>query len=165
MQPLGEKMIGTDDLFMEYQDNVKPEWIDMNGHMNVAYYVLVFDLASDVFLQNFGLGESYIKEENASVFIVEMNVSYFQELHVDAPLLFKTQLLGVDEKKLHVFHYMYHATEGYLAATNEILFIHVDLKTRRSKTFSTDIYKKMAAMEKGACSRFATGKCRQTIFH
>ena len=111
---------------------VQPEWIDYNGHMNVAYYLLAFDHATDAFFDHLGLGPSYLGASNHSTFTVEAHITYARELMVGAPLRFSTQLLDFDQKRIHYFHSMYHATEGYLASTNESLSIHVSLDSRRS---------------------------------
>jgi acyl-CoA thioester hydrolase len=92
-----------------YRDKVRPEWIDHNGHMNVAYYVLGFDYATDAFFDYLGLGQSYLQRANGSTFAVEMNVSYVREVHEGDPLVFRTWLLGHDHKRLHYYHEMYHA--------------------------------------------------------
>lgn len=110
---------------------VEPDWIDLNGHMNVAYYVLAFDKATDHFLERINLGWSYLEKENGSTFTADMNVSYVNEVHLDAPLVFTTQLIGFDDKRVHYFHQMFHAEEGFLAATNECLILHVDMAVRK----------------------------------
>jgi len=112
-------------------DVVRPEWIDYNGHMNVAYYVLAFDYATDAFLDHIGLSREFKESVNSTTFALDMNVSYKREVLEGDPLRFTTQLIDVDEKRLHFFHQMFHATEGYLSATNEVLSVHVDLDTRR----------------------------------
>ena len=110
---------------------VEKAWVDYNGHMNVAYYVLAFDRATDFFLDKVSLGEGYLKSQGGSTFTVEMNVSYIREVHLNDPLVFTTQLLGFDDKRIHYFHAMYHAEEGFLAATNECLGLHMDMSVRR----------------------------------
>jgi len=110
---------------------VVPDWIDYNGHMNVAFYVQAFDKATDFFLERINLGVSYLKNDNGSTFTAEMNVSYINEVHLDAPLAFTTQLVGFDDKRVHYFHQMFHAEEGFLAATNECLSLHVDMAVRK----------------------------------
>ena len=110
---------------------VDKDWVDYNGHMNVAYYVLAFDRATDHFLNRINLGESNLEKHGGSTFTVEMNVSYIGEVHLDAPLVFTTQLLGFDDKRIHYFHAMYHATEGFLAATNECLILYMDMAIRK----------------------------------
>lgn len=115
-----------------HTEAVRPEWIDYNGHMNVAYYVLAFDHATDALLDYLDLGVSYRQRANKSVFVIETHVTYDHEVHAGDPLRFTTQVLGHDAKRLHVFHHMYHATEGFLAATTELIMLHVDLAARRS---------------------------------
>lgn len=122
----------TDSLLRLHTENVRPEWIDYNGHMNVAYYVLAFDHATDRLLDHAGLGAAYVKAENRSVFVLEMHVTYEREVRQGDPLAFGTRILGVDAKRVHLMHAMHHGTEGWLAATNELVLMHVDLGTRRS---------------------------------
>jgi acyl-CoA thioester hydrolase len=115
-----------------HTETVRPEWIDYNGHMNVAYYVLAFDHATDALLDYLDLGVSYRRHANKSVFVLETHVTYDREVHAGDPLRFTTHILGYDAKRLHVFHHMFHATEGFLAATTELIMLHVDLAQRRS---------------------------------
>jgi len=119
-------------LVQGWREDVREEWIDYNGHMNVAYYVLAFDHATDWFTDALGLDAAYRDRANASFFVVDMNVTYKRELHCGAPLVFATQLLEFDSKRIRFFHSMHHAGEGFLAATNEILTVHVDMAARRS---------------------------------
>lgn len=121
--------------FCGYQSCVQPEWIDFNGHMNVAYYVLAFDQATDTFNANLGIGPQYTSDTRLSMFVVDMNVTYKRELKEGALINCTTQLLEFDAKKLRVFHQMFHTTEGFLAATNELIMVHVDLQTGRSCPF------------------------------
>ena len=114
-----------------HTESVRPEWIDYNGHMNVAYYVLAFDYATDAFIDYLGLDRDYKAKANVTTFVGDMNVTYKREVVEGAPLRFTTQLLEFDDKKFRYFHCMYHATEGFLAATNELLSLHIDLETRR----------------------------------
>jgi acyl-CoA thioester hydrolase len=110
---------------------VKPEWIDFNRHMNIASYVTAFDLATD---NLFLLVTPEIWQDGhftEGFFVAEMHVTYDRELYEDDPLKFDTQMLGVDEKRLHYVHRMFHAEQGYLAATNEIMFLSVDMESRK----------------------------------
>jgi acyl-CoA thioester hydrolase len=99
--------------------------------MNVAYYVLAFDYATDAFLDYIGLDRDYKAKADVTTFVADMNVTYIQEVFEGDPLRFTTQLLEYDSKKFRYFHSMYHAEKGYLAATNELLSLHIDLSTRR----------------------------------
>ena len=117
--------------FDEYRDRVRPEWIDHNAHMNMGYYLVVFDLATDAFFAWAGLGAASRREYGTTTFCLEAHVTYHREVRSGDPLRFTTLLLDHDTKRLHYIHAMYHATEGYLAATNELLSLHVSLATRR----------------------------------
>lgn len=110
---------------------VLPEWIDVNGHMNVAYYVLAFDLGVDALWARFGITAAHIQSNNSSTFAVESHVTYWRELKEAEPYLVTAQILAFDEKRIHQFQRMYHAEEGFLAATAEWMNLHVDLSTRR----------------------------------
>jgi acyl-CoA thioester hydrolase len=135
-------------LLQLHESVVLPEWIDYNGHMNVAFYVLAFDQATDAFLDHIGLDHGYKDEANCTTFVVDMNVTYLSEVLEGDPLRFTTQLINSDEKRLHYFHRMYHAEKGYLAATNELMTVHISLETRRVAPIREDILKRIAAIQK-----------------
>lgn len=125
---------------------VKPEWIDFNGHMNIANYVTAFDLATD---NLFLLVTPQIWQDEhftEGFFIVEMHITYERELYEDEPLAFDTQVLGVDDKRLHYLHRMFHAEKGYLAATNEIMFLSVGKESRKVEPMRDDIRAAFAAV-------------------
>ena len=117
-----------------FSQTVLPEWIDHNGHMNVAYYVLAFDLATDEFYEGLNIGLTH-QETGYSVFTLGMNVDYMQELFEGDPIRVETQLVDWDHKRVHYIHLMYHAEKGYLAATNECLGMHVGYESRKSEPF------------------------------
>lgn len=126
-----------------HTETVRPEWIDYNGHMNVAYYVLAFDYATDAFLDYIGLDRDYKAKADVTTFVADMNVTYIQEVVEGDPLRFTTQLLEFDARKFRYFHSMYHAEKGYLAATNELLSLHIDLATRRVGAMGPEILQKL----------------------
>jgi acyl-CoA thioester hydrolase len=128
---------------------VLPEWIDINNHMNVAFYVLAFDQGVDALWAEFGITEDHIQEMNSSTFAVESHVVYRRELTLDEPYIVTAQILAFDEKRIHQFQRLYHGEEHYLAATAEWMNLHVDLNTRRvapwPATILDDIRKVAAA--------------------
>src|SRR5512147_3221105 len=99
-----------------HREPVRPEWIDYNGHMNVAYYVLAFDHATDTFFDFLGLDEAYRTRTGASLFALESHIVYKAELKEGEPLRVTTQLLDCDDKRLHFFHAMYHGGTGAFSA-------------------------------------------------
>ena len=111
--------------------DVLPEWIDCNGHMNVAYYVFAFDHGVDALWDQLGITSEYIETTKCSTFAVECHVTYQMELKQDDPFLVTSQILAYDKKCIHQFQRMYHAEEKYLAATAEWLNLHIDLTNRQ----------------------------------
>ena len=128
---------------------VKPEWIDVNGHMNVAYYVLAFDLAVDALWDVFGITAEYIKRSNGSTFAVESHVTYQQELMQGDPYIVTAQMLAYDDKRIHQFQRLYHAEKGFLAATGEWINLHVDLDQRHVSPWPESILAKLAEYSAG----------------
>ena len=123
---------------------VLPEWIDINGHMNVAYYVLAFDLGVDTFWARLGITDEYIETSKCSTFAVESHVTYKMELQEHDPFVITSQILAYDEKRIHQFQRMYHAEDKFLAATAEWMNLHVDLTSRRVTPFPASV---MSAMQ------------------
>jgi acyl-CoA thioester hydrolase len=121
-----------------YTDRVHPEWIDENDHMNVAYYMLAFDKATDVFVERLGIGAAYMALTGCSAFTVETHICYLHELLAGEPLEISVQLLAHDAKRVHYILFMHHADDGYLAATGEFMMLSVDLKTRRTIPYPDD---------------------------
>lgn len=119
--------------------HVIEDWIDYNGHMNTAYYLLIFDQSLDFVYDEIGIGAHYVKTRGGSCFAREVQVNYVQELVVGDPVRVTFQLLDWDEKRLHFIEEMYHHEEGYLAATSEQLALHVDMNERRTAPFPTEI--------------------------
>ena len=125
---------------------VKPEWIDINGHMNVAYYVLAFDLAVDALWMEFGITEDWIAKTNGSTFAVESHVLYKRELKEGEPYFITSELIAYDDKRVHQFQRMYHAEEQFLAATAEWMNLYVDLASRKVTAWPAMVLDKMAEM-------------------
>ena len=133
--------------FDEYRDVVRREWIDHNDHMNVGYYVVVFDFATDAFLAWVGLDAAHRRAHEVTTFCLEAHVTYHREVRLGDPLRFTTVLLGHDAKRVHYIHAMYHATEGYLASTNELMSLHVDLATRRGGSMAPEVLARLARIQ------------------
>jgi acyl-CoA thioester hydrolase len=124
---------------------VRPEWIDYNGHMNVAYYLLAFDQATDSVLDHFGIGRDYAESQGRSMFVVEAHLTYVREVTQGDGLEFRSLVLGADGKRLHLFHAMHHADEGFLAATAEFMLVHVDLADRCAAPLGDDARQRLEA--------------------
>jgi acyl-CoA thioester hydrolase len=130
-----------------YRDVVRPEWIDHNRHMNVGYYLVVFDYATDEFFRFIGLDGTHRRQHDVTTFCLEAHVTYHREVREGDPLRFTTRLLGHDAKRIHYIHEMYHAHEGYLAATNELMSLHVSEATRRGAPMAEEIRERLARIQ------------------
>ncbi len=133
------------------EGRVRPEWIDYNDHMNVAYYVLAFDLAIDALWARIGITDEYIATTRGSTFAVDCHVTYQQELKQGQPYVVTMDLLAYDQKRIHQFQRMYHAEAGYLAATAEWMSLHVDLDQRKVTAWPQTVLDELAviAVEQG----------------
>lgn len=130
-----------------YRDVVRPEWIDQNGHMNMGYYLVVFDRATDEWLNWLGLDADHRERQQVTTFCLEAHVTYQREVRLGDPLRFTTRLLGHDQKRLHYFHEMWHADEDYLAATNELMTLHVSRATRRAAPMAPGVLARLARVQ------------------
>jgi acyl-CoA thioester hydrolase len=116
--------------FVSRPQRVEEQWIDYNGHFNMAYY----------------LGADYVRERNCSFFTLECHNTYLHELHAGDVVRVESQFLDYDAKRVHYAQQMYHAGEGWLACVVEIMVMHIDLGLRKSSPFPADIIEKIAGM-------------------
>jgi len=142
----GEEYMGEPAPIELRQGMVRPEWLDNNGHMNVAYYVLAFDHACDDFLDYIGLTDAYRARSGGTTFAAEMHITYQREVVGGDPLRITSQLLGFDQKRIHFILHMYHAEQDYLAATSEWMSLYVDLASRRVAAMPEEISSRLAAI-------------------
>jgi acyl-CoA thioester hydrolase len=131
--------------YARYQGVVLPEWIDWNGHLNLAYYVVLFDKATDLLFDELGLGLDYRRETDHGTFVAETHNRYERELLVGETVSVATQIVAADDKRIHVAHEMFRLKDGLRAATQELMFLHVDLIARRATPFPPDLKARIAA--------------------
>ncbi len=125
---------------------VEPGWIDYNGHLNMAYYNVLFDRAVDEVYELIGLGLAYVETTKCSTFTAEVHVRYLRELLVDAPVRVSFRLLDFDAKRLHYFEELHHADQGWLSATSENLALNVDTTVKKVAAFPADVMARLARM-------------------
>ncbi|TFF22972.1 thioesterase [Jiella endophytica] len=111
---------------------VEPAWIDYNGHLNLAYYHVLFDRGMDEIFDAIGLGERYRERTGFTTYTAEAHVRYLREVPPGSRVIVSSQIVGLDEKRLHLFMEMHH-TEGWLAATLEDLTLSVDQRGEKPK--------------------------------
>lgn len=132
--------------FLTPPQGIEPGWIDYNGHLNMAYYLVLFDRGYDVVSAHLGMGERYAAERRMTTYTGDARVSYLHEVHKDAQMVTTYQLLDHDEKRLHAFQEMRHASEGWLAATCETLTLHIDMAGPKVCPFPADVLARIEAM-------------------
>ncbi|KQZ81395.1 thioesterase [Mesorhizobium sp. Root157] len=125
--------------------DIEKDWIDYNGHLNMAYYNVLFDRGSDEAFEALGLGPAYAKERRLTIYTAEVHVCYVQELHLDHKVAVSFHLLDCDAKRLHVFQEIRHV-DGWLAATSESMSLHVDMTGPKVASFPSDIMANIEAM-------------------
>src|SRR6266581_267008 len=126
---------------------VEPAWIDYNGHLNMAYYNVLFDRAVDEAFELLGCGIDYVKTQRHSCFTAEVHVRYLRELKAGDPVRVTFQLLDYDGKRLHYFEQLFHAAEGWVSATSENLSLHVDMEAKRTAPFPDGVVAALARMK------------------
>jgi acyl-CoA thioester hydrolase len=125
--------------YARFEGEVQPEWIDYNGHMNLAYYTVLFDYATDLLFDELGLGLDYRRTTHQGTFVAETHNRYERELLVGARVKVATLIVGSDDKRLYLAHEMFALDGGQRAATQELMFLHVDLDARRVSPFPPDL--------------------------
>ena len=128
-----------------YRAEVKPEWLDYNGHMSESFYLLAFGDASDALFRYVGIDDAY-RAAGRSLYTVESHINYLREVGGGEPLSFTTQLLGLDRKCVHLFHAMYHGEDGGLLATTEQMLLHVELAGPRVVPIEPAVHRAFAAI-------------------
>ena len=131
--------------YERFHGEVLPDWIDYNGHMNLAYYTVLFDQATDLLFDELDLGLAYRQTRKLGTFVAETHNLYEHELLVGAQVRVATQIVGFDDKRLHLGHEMFALDGGHRCATQELMFLHVDLEARRVSPFPPDLHRRIAA--------------------
>ena len=148
-------------------EKVIKEWTDYNGHLNVAFYVHVFDLAADIMLDNFKMGGHSAKEDKKTTFVAEMYTAYKQEVRLGEEVEIHLTYADHDKKRIQYRLSMFHKEKKYLAATNEVLSLYVDLSQRKVVEFDPDRLKlidesiKINSSKFNSDNLFFTGKLKK----
>ena len=118
--------------FRSRELSLEPGWIDYNGHLNLAYFHVLFDRGIDDLFDAIGLGERYRERTGFTTYTAEAHVRYLKEVPPEARVVVSTQIVGLDQKRLHLFQAMHH-TDGWLAATLENLSLSIDQRGQTPK--------------------------------
>jgi acyl-CoA thioester hydrolase len=124
--------------FVGHRGEVLPAWADDNRHMNLAYYLVMFDAASDAIFEELRIGQSYRKTAYSTCFAAETHLVYEHEMNVGDKANIVTTIIDVDSKRLHLAHEMYRDDSSARTCLQEIMFINVDLMTRRAAEWTDE---------------------------
>lgn len=140
--------MSADPVAIPYEDRlvVRPDWLDPNGHMNVAFYLRAIDDGSNAFFDDIGLGWDYTRSGAGSVFVTGCNLDFRQELLDGDGIRVTTQLLDFNEKLIHCYSEVRHLDQDYLAASCETLYMHVSLASRRSAPMPASAQARLAVI-------------------
>jgi len=123
------------DALAPYSAIVRPDWVDYNGHMNEAYYVLIFGDATDAFYDHIGLNAALREREKVSAYTMESHIRYLAETHQGDALHVGTRVLAYDAKRVRLHHSMWRTADSKLVAVIELIVLHVDTVTLGAKPF------------------------------
>ena len=126
-----------------HRATIRDEWLDYNGHLNEAYYVLVFSHASDALIDLIGMDAAWRAANRMTVYTLETHVRYLQEVGVGVEVVVNCRLLGVAEKRARLFHAMHRADDGRLLATAEMLIANVDATGPRTAPWAADVRRRL----------------------
>lgn len=129
-----------------YRDTVRPEWVDYNGHLRDAFYLLIFSFANDALMEHIGLDTAGRARSHSSIYTLESHINYLREVKLGTQVLVRTQLLGADAKRLHVFHAMEVLDGDGPVAVSEQMLLHVDVRGPKSAPFTLDVLARVQAI-------------------
>ncbi|EKT4484780.1 thioesterase family protein [Pseudomonas putida] len=119
-----------------YRTPVQEDWVDYNGHLRDAYYLLIFSYATDALMERIGLDADSRGQSGKSLFTLEAHINYLHEVKLGAEVWVQTQIIGFDRKRLHVYHSLHRAGFDEVLAASEQMLVHVDLAGPKSAPFS-----------------------------
>ncbi len=126
-----------------HRDRIQPEWIDYNGHLNEAYYLLIFSRATDAFMDFIGMDAAMREETNTSIYTLETHITYLQEVGEGEGVEVETRLLDFDRKRFHLFHIMVHGESGDRLSTAECMLLNVDMSVPRAAPFGEAVLSRL----------------------
>ncbi|WP_137885872.1 thioesterase family protein [Pseudomonas sp. 2FE] len=129
-----------------YQTAILPDWVDYNGHLRDAFYLLIFSYATDALMDRIGLDSSGREASGNSLFTLECHLNYLHEVKEGAKVEVRTQLLGHDRKRLHLYHSLHLVGAEEALAASEQMLLHVELAGPRSAPFAGAVLAKVESL-------------------
>tara|TARA_R110001599_G_scaffold210949_1_gene408362 strand:- start:510 stop:989 length:480 start_codon:yes stop_codon:yes gene_type:complete len=133
-------------LLTTWRGTVLPQWVDYNGHLNDAYYMVVFSEATNALMGMIGLDEAGRKATGHSIYTLEAHINYLLEVKQDKAIEVQTQILGSDAKRLQIYQTMLLAGTDTLLAANEQMLLNVDMAGPRAAPFAPTVMAKVQVL-------------------
>lgn len=118
-----------------YRTTVQEDWVDYNGHLRDAFYLLIFSYATDALMGRIGLDADSRGQSGNSLFTLEAHINYLHEVKLATEVWVQTQIIGFDKKRLHLYHSLHRSGFDEALAASEQLLLHVDLAGPKAKPF------------------------------
>ena len=129
-----------------YSTTIIPDWVDYNGHLRDAFYLLIFSYATDALMDRLGMDSDNRAATGNSLFTLELHLNYLHEVKLGANVEVHTQIIAHDSKRLHLYHSLHLVGDDKELAGNEQMLLHVDLAGPRSAPFSEATLEKLQAI-------------------
>ena len=129
-----------------WRGSIQHEWVDYNGHLRDAHYMLLFSFASDGTLDYLGLDEAGRAATGHSTFTLECHINYLLEVKEGAAVEVRTQILGHDAKRMHAFHSLHLAGTEPMLACSEQMWLNMDMNIRRSAAYAAAVLPRVQAL-------------------
>ncbi|WP_250502690.1 thioesterase family protein [Caballeronia sp. AZ7_KS35] len=131
---------------MTYRDTVKPEWVDYNGHLRDAFYMLIYSLATDAFMDRIGLDDAGRRARQRTLYTLEAHVTYLREIKEGAPVRVEWRVIAHDKKRVHLYMEMFEGDSTEAVCACEQMLMHIDSSgAPKSASFDDDIAARIAA--------------------
>ncbi|WP_271410272.1 thioesterase family protein [Pseudomonas sp. Q1-7] len=134
-----------------YRTAILPDWVDYNGHLRDAFYLLIFSYATDALMDGIGLDEQGRAATGHTLFTLECHLNYLAEVKLGADVEVRTQLLAHDAKRLHIHHGLYRCGEEELLAASEQMLMNVEAESSRSAVFAAAVAGRVEALAAAHC--------------
>jgi acyl-CoA thioester hydrolase len=129
-----------------YSTRIISDWVDYNGHLRDAFYLLIFSYATDALMDRLGLDSDNREASGHSLFTLELHLNYLHEVKLDTEVKVRTQVIGHDRKRLHLYHSLHRLDDPRELAGNEQMLLHVDLAGPRSAPFSEPVLQRLQTL-------------------
>ena len=129
-----------------YTTKIQPDWVDYNGHLRDAFYLLIFSYATDALMDTLSLTSENREASGHSLFTLELHLNYLHEVKLGAEVQVQTQLIAHDAKRLHLYHSLHLPGDEKELAGNEQMLLHVDLAGPHSAPFTEATLARLATI-------------------